>query len=315
MKKIIITGGLGHIGSFLIDKFLTEHENFHLIIIDNLQSQRYSSLFDLKTKKNKVSFFDLDLSKKSISLVIKKADLIIHLAAITDAENSVGKEKIYMDNNIRCTEEVIKHSNKFKVPLLFPSSTSVYGKMKKGEILFEDNKSILFPQSPYAKIKLKEEKKISRKLINAKFIIIRLGTIVGKSMGMRFHTAVNKFCYQASMNKEITVWRSAFDQVRPYATLNDFYKLSLFFLKNKKLINNQVYNLVTKNLTVRNIIDIIKIKKNVKIKFVNSKIMNQLSYKVSNSKLLKIGFKPSNDLRKEIFDTLKIFKINNNAKK
>jgi nucleoside-diphosphate-sugar epimerase len=315
MKKIIITGGLGHIGSYLIEKFLAEQENIHLVIIDNLQSQRYSSLFDLKIKKNKVSFFDLDLTKESISSVIKKADLIIHLAAITDAENSVGKEKIYMDNNVKCTEEVIKHSNKFKVPLLFPSSTSVYGKMKRDAILFEDDNSILFPQSPYAKIKLKEEKDISRKLINSKFIIIRLGTIVGKSMGMRFHTAVNKFCYQASMDKEITVWRSAYDQVRPYATLNDFYRISLFFLKNKKLINNQTYNLVSKNLTVRDIINIIKIKKNVKIKFVNSKIMNQLSYNVSNSKLLKIGFKSSNDLKKEIFKTLKIFKIDNYVNK
>ena len=315
MKKIIITGGLGHIGSYLINKFLTNLKDIHLIIIDNFHSQRYSSLFDLKVKNNKVSFFDLDLTKKSISSVTKKADLIIHLAAITDAENSVGKEKTYMNNNIRCTREVIKYSNKFKVPILFPSSTSVYGKTKRDEILFEDDKSILFPQSPYAKIKLKEEKEIFRKLINSKFIIIRLGTIVGKSMGMRFHTAVNKFCYQASMNKEITVWKSAYDQVRPYATLNDFYRVSVFFLKNKKLINNQTYNLVTKNLTVRNIIDIIKIKKNVKIKFVNSKIMNQLSYKVSNSKLLKIGYKSRNDLKKEIFNTLKIFKINNNIKK
>ena len=51
MKTIIITGGLGHIGSYLIKKFLEDKNNIHLVIIDNLYSQRYSSLFDLKIKK------------------------------------------------------------------------------------------------------------------------------------------------------------------------------------------------------------------------------------------------------------------------
>ena len=78
---------------------------------------------------------------------------------------------------------------------------------------------------------------------------------------MRFHTAVNKFCYQASMNKKITVWKSAYNQVRPYATLNDFYRLVIFLFKNREYLNNQTYNLVTKNLTVKNIIDIIRLKK------------------------------------------------------
>lgn len=312
MKKIIITGGLGHIGSYLIEMFLKKEKNLHLIIIDNLQSQRFPSLFDLNVKNNKISFYDINIAKENISKAVKKANLLIHLSAITDAENSVGKEKIYQENNLRCTEEAINHSRRFNVPLIFPSSTSVYGKMKFNQILYEDNKKILFPQSPYAKIKLKEEENIQKKLRNNKYIIIRLGTIIGKSTGMRFHTAVNKFCYQASMNKEITVWKSAYNQVRPYATLNDFYRLISIFFKNKDKIDNQTYNLVTKNLTVKNIIEMIKKKKKIKLKFVNSKIMNQLSYRVSNEKLLKIGFKTHDNIQEEIFNTLKLFRFKNN---
>ena len=311
MQKIIITGGLGHIGSYLIEKLLANKKNLHLVIIDSLKSQRFPSLFNLKTRKNKISFYDMDLTYEKISKVVKKADLIIHLAAITDAENSVSKEKIYMNNNLKCTEESISHSKKYKVPLIFPSSTSVYGKMELGQLLFEDNQKVLFPQSPYAKIKLKEEKNIKKKLNTSKFVIIRLGTIIGKSTGMRFHTAVNKFCYQAAMNKKITVWKSAYNQVRPYATLSDFYQLIVFFKKKKKYLNNQTYNLVTKNLTVKDVIEIIKIKKKINIRFVNSKIMNQLSYRVSNSKLHKIGFKSNSNIKKEIFDTLKLFQFKN----
>jgi UDP-glucose 4-epimerase len=311
MKKIIITGGLGHIGSYLIENFLKKENDLHLVIIDNLQSQRFSSLFDLKLKNNKVSFYDLNVAKQSISNVVKKANILIHLAAITDAENSVGKEKFYTKNNLNCTKEVIKFCKKYNVPLIFPSSTSVYGKMKHNEILFEDNQKILYPQSPYARIKLKEEKLIKKNFDDIRSIIIRLGTIVGKSKGMRFHTAVNKFCYQACMNKEITVWKSAYNQVRPYATLNDFYRIIEFFIKNEKFINNQTYNLVTKNLTVKQIIDIIKIKKKINLIFVNSKIMNQLSYKVSNKKISNLGFRPINNIKSEIFETLKTFKFHN----
>ena len=310
MKKIIITGGLGHIGSYITDKFLKK-KNIHLIIIDNLKSQRFPSLFNLKKNKNKISFYDLDLTNDSISKVVKKADLLIHLAAITDAENSLGKKKIYLNNNFKCTQEVVKHVKKYKVPLIFVSSTSVYGKVDRDQILFEDNQKILYPQSPYAEIKLKEEKYIQENLKKSKFFIVRLGTIIGKSIGMRFHTAVNKFCYQASMNKKITVWKSAYTQVRPYATLNDFYRLTIFLIYQKKYINNQIYNLVTKNLTVKNIIDFIKIKKKIKIKFVKSKIMNQLSYRVSNNKLEKIGFISHDTIKKEIFDTLKLFDFDN----
>ena len=311
MKKIIITGGLGHIGSYLIENFLKKENDVHLIIIDNLQSQRFSSLFDLKLKNNKVSFYDLNVAKQPISDVVKKADILVHLAAITDAENSVGKEKFYTENNLNCTKEVIKFCKKYNVPFIFPSSTSVYGEMKHNEILFEDNEDILYPQSPYARIKLKEEKIIKKNYSGIRSIIIRLGTIVGKSKGMRFHTAVNKFCYQACMNKEITVWKSAYNQVRPYATLNDFYRIIDFFIKNEKFINNQTYNLVTKNLTVKQIIEIIKIKKKINLIFVNSKIMNQLSYKVSNKKISNLGFRSINNIKREIFETLKTFKFHN----
>ena len=225
MNKIIITGGLGHIGSYLIERILKKEKNVHLIVIDNLSSQRIFSLFNLKTNNNKISFYDFDITKQKISTVVKKAKLIIHLSASTDAEKSLGREKEYLNNNLHGTSEVVKYAKLQNIPLIFPSSTSVYGKMKKNDILYENNLNKLFPQSPYAKIKLKEEKIIIKELKKSKYVIIRLGTIVGYSNGMRFHTAVNKFCYQASMNKKITVWKSAYNQVRPYATLDDFYRL------------------------------------------------------------------------------------------
>ena len=89
---------------------------------------------------------------------MKQAKLIIHLAARTDAEKSLGRENEYLNNNLNGTKNIVKFSKKFNIPLIFPSSTSVYGKMEKNDLLKESDFDKLQPQSPYAKIKLKEEK-------------------------------------------------------------------------------------------------------------------------------------------------------------
>ena len=312
MKKIIITGGLGHIGSYLTNELLKLKKNIHLILIDPLYSQRYPSLFNISKNKNKLSFYDIDVKSNESQKIFKNAKIIIHLAAKTDAANSFGKEKEYLENNLNATKKIIQIAKKNNSLLIFPSSTSVYGTMKKNDTIEESDINKLFPQSPYAKIKLIEENLIKKELNKNKYLILRLGTIIGPSKGMRFHTAVNKFCYQACLNKKITVWKSAYKQVRPYVTLKDVFK-SIFILINisdkKKL--NQTYNLVTKNVSVKEIINFIKIKKKIRLKFVNNKIMNQMSYNISNKKIKKLGFNPQKSIKNEIFKTINLFNFKN----
>ena len=78
-----------------------------------------------------------------------------------------------------------------KAKLIHISSTSVYGKQVK--IVKEDDDKLLKPQSPYAEIKIIEEKLLKNKN-NLRYMSFRFGTIAGVSKGMRFHTAINKFC-------------------------------------------------------------------------------------------------------------------------
>ena len=86
-------------------------------------------------------------------------------------------------------------------------------------------------------VKIKEEnfKKTKEKF---KFISLRFGTIVGPSSGMRFHTAVNKFCMQAYINVPLHVWKTALKQFRPYLSLKDAFKTLNFIIKNKILMRN-----------------------------------------------------------------------------
>jgi len=281
--KLIITGALGHIGSYLFRQLLTKDFINQIYLIDNIQSQRFCSLFNLPNN-SKIKFIDMDLSKKKIDF---KADIILHFAAKTDAAQSHKYEKEFSKNR-KITNNIINYCNKYKVKMIFASSTSVYG--PQDNIVNENcsNKD-LKPQSPYASVKLKEEKDIIKKC-NYSYLILRLGTIYGFSEGIRFHTAVNKFCFQACQGLPITVWKTALHQKRPYLSLNDLNR-SILHIIEKNLIKNKIYNLVSGNYTVKEIINSIELSfKNVQIKFVNHKIMNQLSYVVETKKFTSTNF-------------------------
>ncbi len=301
--KLIITGSCGHIGSYVSNKIHLIPKIKEVILIDNLSSNRYISLFNLKS--NNYKFYQIDLTKKNSLNKFKNISYLIHCASMTNAENSFSVEKEMHKNNIDCMKNVIDFCSKKKVKLIHLSSTSVYG--KQADIVDENcEKKYLKPQSPYAKIKLIEENmlKRSKKLVYNTF---RLGTIAGYSKGMRFHTAVNKFCLNAAFNQKISVYKTALNQFRPYLSVRDCFKLFKFCIE-KNFFKNGIFNALSGNYTVNQIISKIKKrKKNIRIKFVKTKIMNQLSYHVDDSKIKSYGLKLNSDIQKDIDDTLKLF--------
>ena len=303
--KLIITGSCGHIGSYLAEKIHLIPKIKEVILIDNLSSNRYISLFNLKTKNN-YKFFQVDLSKKKSLDKFKGVSYLIHCASMTNAEKSFSVEKEMFRNNLDCMKNVIDYCIKNKVKLIHLSSTSVYGKQTK--VVDEKcEKKYLKPQSPYAKIKLIEENML-KKNNKIKYNTFRLGTIAGYSRGMRFHTAVNKFCLNAAFNEKIAVYKTAMDQYRPYLSIRDSFKLFKFCIE-KNFFKNDIFNALSGNFTVRQIISKIKKRKRkVDIRLVKSKIMNQLSYHVDDSKIRKYGLKLNSELQKDIDDTLKLFK-------
>jgi len=299
--KILITGALGHIGSSLL-RYLGKSNNIEKIyLIDNLVTQRYCSIYNLPDQ-TPYSFLELDLAKCALE-DIPKSDYIIHLAAKTDAAQSSKYEKEFYLNNLEASKKIINFTKKNNSKLIFASSTSVYGPQSE---LVDENCSDkeLNPQSPYADIKLKEEKIISDILtVKNAYLILRLGTIYGFAPGIRFHTAVNKFCFQASLGHPLTIWKTAYEQKRPYLGLSDFNSAILHIIDND-LVNNQIYNLVSHNMKVREIVEIIKQKCEVSINYVNHAIMNQLSYEVSNKRLSNTGYKFCSNIKNEIFEIL-----------
>ena len=302
--NLLITGCCGHIGSYVAQNIHKIKKIKKTILVDNIKSNRFCSLFNLKKKSN-LKFYLRDIDKLNSLNDFKNIDYVIHCASMTNAEKSFGKEKQMYKNNIDCLKTVIKFCKKNKAKLFHLSSTSVYGKQTD---LVDENceKKYLKPQSPYADIKLIEERMLKKEEKNLKYNTFRFGTISGISKGIRFHTAVNKFCLNAAINENIYVYKTALNQYRPYLSLKDAFKTFKFCIE-KDFFKNDVYNILSGNFTVNQILKRIKKhKKNIKVKLVKTEIMNQLSYHVSKKKIQREGLTLNYDIENDIKDTLKL---------
>ena len=303
--KIIITGACGHIGSYVAENVHKIKKIKHTVLVDNLKSNRFSSIFNLRKKSN-IKFYIKDLNDINTLDEFRNVDYLIHCASMTNAEKSFGNKKDMYKNNLNCLKTTIRYCKKNKVKLIHLSSTSVYGKQAK---IVDENceKKYLKPQSPYAKIKLIEEKMLKKESKHLKYVTFRFGTIAGVSKGIRFHTAVNKFCFNAALNEKIQVYKTALHQYRPYLSVRDAFKVFKFCIE-KDFFKNDIYNALSGNFTVNQILKKIKkFKKNIGISLVNSAIMNQLSYHVDDSKIRKEGLKLNAKIDDDIRDTLKLF--------
>jgi len=295
LKQILITGGLGHIGSHLIK---TLDPSYDLTVVDNLHSQRYCTLFDMKRK---ITFDDTSFGDLTVEH-INKFDAIIHLGAITNAAASFKNREELEYTNIVETKRLIDTVSQSNGPVfIFPSSTSVYGKAR--DVMYEDDDNVN-PQSPYARSKISIEKHI-KKTDNLNYVILRFGTIFGTSVGMRFHTAINKFCYQAAFGQSLTVWKENVNQYRPYLGLDDATQAIEIILKNPKSYN-QIYNVLTENYKLSEIVGFIQEKKKTNVEYVDTPLLNQFSYYVNFDKIKNLGFAPKDSLRDAIGDAMKL---------
>jgi len=292
--KIMITGGLGHIGSKLI-RTLSMDE---IVVVDNLRTQRFCSLFSLP---NNIKFIEKDINNLSND-DLKDIDIVIHLAAVVDAAGAdpKGIEEV----NVKQTKEFIDQCISMKVPkFIFPSSTSIYG--TNSNKVYEDDKFIN-PQSVYAESKVTIEEYLKVSDIN--YLIFRFGTIFGISPGMRFHTAVNRFCWDASLNRPLNIWKENYDQLRPYLDINDAINCIQHFIDCPEYIND-TFNIVTDNYTASYVVDMIEHYIGpVKLNMVDSPLLNQYSYEVSAYKAYKAGYSANGNLMLGISDTLELLK-------
>jgi nucleoside-diphosphate-sugar epimerase len=282
MAKVLITGGCGHIGSSLI-RLILGFTDVELTVVDNMYTQRYNSLFGILGTD--MEFIDSSFEKLT-TYYLSTFDVVIHLAALTDAAASMANRESYLVFNHALAKHLFERCAEAGTKVIFPSTTSVYGTAT--DVVTEETEPN--PQSPYAESKLNAEKELQELLPND-HIILRLGTIHGYSPGMRFHTAINKFCYQAAIGYPLTIWKDNYETKRPYLYVGDACDIIKHCIMEPEVIDGRLHNIVGNNATTREVVELIEstvgeVQKNI----VDTPIINQYSYTV-RSTLNKIPFK------------------------
>jgi UDP-glucose 4-epimerase len=299
-QKILITGGLGHIGSQLIRK-LDPSLTSDLVILDNLEARRFPSLFSLPTRF-RYTFVHDDILTADFETLLSGVPVVIHLAAVTDAEGNQNIPEIVEAVNYKGLVRVADACMKTGTALLLPSTTSVYGSQ---DARVDETCTELRPQSTYAETKLAAERHLNGlRPRGLAYVACRFATIFGFSVGMRFDTAVNRFSWQAVHGWPLTVWRTAWNQKRPYLYLGDCIRAINFILK-KRVFDGEIYNVLTENFTVKDVVTAIrKLVPDTKVTYVDSRIMNQLSYDVDDTKFRRLGFVPRGSLVRGIAEAM-----------
>lgn len=278
-KNVLITGGLGHIGSYLMRNLPKE---YHLTVVDDLSTQMYCSLFNYFREPFtfiEKSFYDLTADE------LFGFDVVIHLAARTDAAASVrGVSDLFEINHEKAA--AFFHRINPETLVILPSTTSVYG--TSVDVVTEDTPDSLHPQSPYAESKLLCEADLRNYHPNS--IIYRFGTIFGMAPGARFHTAINSFCWRASHGQPIVIWRENYEHVRPYLGIGDALRAFIFGIENDSL-PRETYNVLSLNVKLSDIVHIVQeIVPSTLVRFVDSPLTNQHTYTVSSAKIASHGF-------------------------
>jgi UDP-glucose 4-epimerase len=301
--KIVVTGALGHIGSRLIHG-LAPGDFSEVVLMDNLLTQRYGSLFNLPAGVP-FRFFEEDILTADLSARFRGAHAVVHLAAITTAAASFDLQDEIEKVNYEGTRRVALACVEAGCRLIVPSTTSVYG--PAGDTVNENcADSDLNPQTPYAAGKLKAERMLEAmgRAEGLRFVSCRFGTVFGVSPGMRFHTAVNKFVWQACLGRPLSLWRTALNQKRPYLDVEDAVR-ALAFILREDLFGGEVYNIATTNESLSSIVDAIRrYVPGLSVELVDSPAMNERSYAIETEKFTRLGFAYRGSLDQGIRETV-----------
>ena len=230
MKRAIVTGGCGFIGSHLAEKLI--NLGYKVIIIDNLSTGRIENISKFK---NRLKFYKLDIKNKDkIDNLFKKIDIVFHCAALADIVPSIQKPKKYYDSNVTGSLNVVSSCVKHKVKkIIYTASSSCYG-ISKNTPTSENEK--INPEYPYALTKYLGEQIILHwsKVYKLNCISLRLFNVYGPrsrtsgTYGAMFGT----FLTQKLYNKPFTVVGNG-KQTRDFTYVSDIVEALIKAAKSK----------------------------------------------------------------------------------
>jgi UDP-glucose 4-epimerase len=265
--KILITGGAGFIGKYLVKYLLENGEN--VSILDNFSNsdKKSMSLFE----KNGVKIFEGDITDfNDVSKAIKNQEIVIHLAAKISVLESIKNPAETFRINVNGTKNLLaicKNNNIKKV--IIASSAAVYGEGDKKIKVKEEKKKN--PISPYGESKMKMEEEIEKNNSSNEmdYIILRFFNIYGIGQTSEYEGVITKFLEKIKKNQSLTITGDG-TQIRDFVSISDvicsindaigYNKSGIFNIASgNKITINELANLMIelsgKKLDIKNMAD------------------------------------------------------------
>ena len=302
MKKILVTGGAGYIGSILVPELLRKgHE---VTVIDNFMYRQPSLAAVIPNPNLELVYADVR-DYTTVKKYLAKADVVIPLAAIVGAPacakdpltaSSINKDSIIW---------LFKHLS-IDQQIIMPTTNSAYGSGDKNN--YCDENSPLNPLSLYAKDKVLVEKELMQQ---AKATSFRLATVFGISPRMRLDLLVNNFVHRAMTDKFVVLFEGHFK--RNYVHVRDVSQAFCFAIENPEKVEGEIFNfgLSEANISKEELCKAIQVLL-PEFTFLNAPLAkdpDQRNYIVSNEKVELRGMKASVGLSEGIAELIKGLKM------
>jgi UDP-glucose 4-epimerase len=259
MKKVIVTGGAGFIGSNLVKKLLDLNVE-KLLIIDDLSTGNESNISSIVSDE-RIQFLNSKIEDiESINELFKDYDFCYHLAAGVGVQYIMDNLSESLLTNILATHKVLEACQANELPILLTSTSEVYG-VAEDDVWTEETKSLIGPTTKlrwsyaaskmideFIALSLFEEGKVSP-------IIVRLFNIIGPNQLSKYGMVVPRFIESALADEDILIHGDG-SQSRSFTWVDDVVNYLIKLAEVKAY--GEVFNIgQTEEISIKNLAELI----------------------------------------------------------
>lgn len=312
MKKMLITGGAGFIGSNFIHYILSKYNDYQVINLDKLTyAANLDNLKDIEDNKN-YRFIHGDIADQEFIFKLfenEKFDIVINFAAESHVDNSILNPQIFTITNILGTQVLLDACRKYNIKRFHQVSTDeVYGELPLDDknILFTE-KTPLNPSSPYSASKASADMLVKSyyRTYSLPITISRCSNNYGPYQNLE--KLIPLMISKAINNDNLPVYGNGLN-VRDWLHVYDHCTAIDLIIHEGKI--GEIYNIGGNN--EKSNIDVVKIilkelgKSEKLIKYVNDRPGHDLRYAIDSTKIkTTLNWKPVYSFEKGILDTIK----------